>query len=328
MKIGFGAPVSGAWATPGDLALYGAGAEAAGYASLWTFQRLLIPEGSQMEPVYQSVLDPLVALGFLAARTSRIRLGVALINMPFVSPGYLAKQAATVDVLSGGRLDLGLGIGWLPEEFELTGASMARRGARAEEYLAVLRALWRPGTGGTDEPAAADGAGREGEGRPLSRFDGGFYTVPAGWQDPQPVQRPGPPILLGGMSRAAMERAGRVADGWMTSSRADLSRISDDIKVVRTAAAGAGRDPEQISIVCRGVVRAGEEVRSHETGERLLLSGSYAQIRADASWLGEHGVTELFYDLNWDPLIGSPDVDHEGAAARAAEIMAALAPDP
>ena len=308
MEIGFGAPVSGAWATPGDLASFGSRAEEAGYASLWTFQRLLIPAGSQLEPVYQSVLDPLVALGFLAARTSRIRLGVALINMPFVSPGYLAKQATTIDVLSGGRLDLGLGIGWMPEEFTLTGASMARRGARAEEYLAVLRALWGGSPGG------------------LARFDGDFYTVPAGRQDPEPVQRPGPPVLLGGMSRAAMERAGRTADGWMTSSRADLSHISDDIKVVRTAAAGAGRDPDQIRIVCRGVVRAGEEVRSRETGERLPLSGSYPQIRADASRLGEHGVTELFYDLNWDPRIGSPDVAHEEATARAEEIMAGLAP--
>ena len=308
MEIGFGAPVSGAWATPGDLASFGSRAEEAGYASLWTFQRLLIPAGSRLEPVYQSVLDPLVALGFLAARTSRIRLGVALINMPFVSPGYLAKQATTIDVLSGGRLDLGLGIGWMPEEFTLTGASMARRGARAEEYLAVLRALWGGSPGG------------------LARFDGDFYTVPACWQDPEPVQRPGPPVLLGGMSRAAMERAGRTADGWMTSSRADLSHISDDIKVVRTAAAGAGRDPDQIRIVCRGVVRAGEEVRSRETGERLPLSGSYPQIRADASRLGEHGVTELFYDLNWDPRIGSPDVAHEEATARAEEIMAGLAP--
>ena len=308
MEIGFGAPVSGAWATPADLASFGGRAEEAGYASLWTFQRLLIPEGSQMEPVYRSVLDPLVALGFLAARTSRVRLGVALINMPFVSPGYLAKQAATVDVLSGGRLDLGLGIGWLPEEFTLTGASMARRGARAQEYLAVLRALWGGSPGG------------------LARFGGEFYTVPAGRQDPEPVQRPGPPIILGGMSRAAMERAGRIADGWMTSSRADLSRISDDITVVRTAAAGAGRDPDQIRIICRGVVRAGEEARSPGTGERRLLSGSYAQIRADAAWLGENGVTELFYDLNWDPLIGSPTVAHEAATARAGEIMTGLAP--
>ena len=142
MKIGFGAPVAGAWATPEYLAAFSERAEEAGYASLWTFQRLLVPEGSGMEPVYHSVLDPMVALGYAAARTSRIRLGVAIINLPFISPAYLAKQATTVDVLSGGRLDLGLGIGWMPEEFAATGASMARRGARAEEYLAVLRTLW------------------------------------------------------------------------------------------------------------------------------------------------------------------------------------------
>src|SRR5713226_358380 len=205
MRIGFGAPVSGAWATPQSLARFAAEAEAAGYASLWTFQRLLVPEGSSMEPVYHNVLDPMVALGYAAARTSRIRLGVAIINMPFVSPAYLAKQATTVDVLSGGRLDLGLGVGWMPEEFAATGASMARRGARAEEYLAVLRTLW------ADE---------------VSSFNGEFYTIPAGRQDPKPVQRPGPPVLLGGMSRPAMGRAGRIAGGWVTSSRAGLAKIS------------------------------------------------------------------------------------------------------
>src|SRR5271165_5467975 len=113
MKIGFGAPVAGAWATPEYLAAFSERAEEAGYASLWTFQRLLVPEGSGMEPVYRSVLDPMVALGYAAASTSRIRLGVAVINLPFVSPVMLAKQAATLDVLSGGRFDLGLGIGWL-----------------------------------------------------------------------------------------------------------------------------------------------------------------------------------------------------------------------
>jgi alkanesulfonate monooxygenase SsuD/methylene tetrahydromethanopterin reductase-like flavin-dependent oxidoreductase (luciferase family) len=112
----------------------------------------------------------------------------------------------------------------------------------------------------------------------------------------------------------------------MTSSRADLSRISENIKVVRTAAAEAGRDPDSIRIICRGVIRAGEETRSPETGERLLLSGSYAQIRADADWLGERGVAEVFYDLNWDPLVGNPDVGHEAAVGRAAEILEALAP--
>ena len=86
MKIGFGAPVAGAWATPGYLSSFSGRAEDLGYASLWTFQRLLAPEGSGMEPVYQSVLDPMVALGYAAARTTRIRLGVAIVNLPFLSP--------------------------------------------------------------------------------------------------------------------------------------------------------------------------------------------------------------------------------------------------
>jgi probable F420-dependent oxidoreductase len=305
MKIGFGAPVAGAWATPGYLTAFAERAEDAGYASLWTFQRLLVPEGSGMDPVYRSVLDPMVALGYAAARTSRIRLGVAIINMPFVSPAYLAKQAATVDVLSGGRLDLGLGIGWMPEEFAATGASMARRGARAEEYLAVLRTLW------ADE---------------VSSHRGEFYTIPAGRQDPKPVQRPGPPVLLGGMSGPAMERAGRLADGWITSSRADLAKISEAVSVIREAASAAGRDPDRVRIICRGVVLAEPEGATGPDGGRRLLSGSYEQIRDDAAWLGEQGVTELFYDLNWDPRVGSPDVAPEAAAERAGKILAELAP--
>ena len=304
MKIGFGAPVAGAWATPEYLTSFAGRAEDAGYASLWSFQRLLVPEGSGMEPVYHSVLDPMVALGYVAARTSRIRLGVAIINLPFVSPAYLAKQATTVDVLSGGRLDLGLGIGWMPEEFAATGASMPRRGARAEEYLAVLRTLW------ADE---------------VSSHSGDFYTVPAGRQDPRPVQKPGPPVLLGGMSPPAMERAGRIADGWITSSRADLSEIAGAVAVIREAASAAGRDPDAVRIVCRGVVLAGAEVTGPEGGRRLL-SGSFAQIREDAAWLGEQGVTELFYDLNWDPQVGSPSVEPQAAAARAEEILGGLAP--
>ncbi len=304
MRIGFGAPVAGAWATPSYLASFAERADEAGYASLWTFQRLLVPEGSGMDPVYRSVLDPMVTLGYAAARTSRIRLGVAVLNLPFVSPAYLAKQATTVDVLSGGRLDLGLGIGWMPEEFTITGASTARRGARTEEFLAVLRTLW------DDE---------------VSSFDGEFYAVPPGRQDPRPVQRPGPPVLLGGMSRAAMERAGRLADGWITSSRADLSAIGEAAAVIRGAASAAGRDPEALRIVCRGLVLAGTEAKGPDGGRRLL-SGSFAQIREDADWLGEQGVTELFYDLNWDPQVGSPSVSPESAAERADEILGGLAP--
>ncbi len=267
MEIGFGAPVSGAWATPQNLAAFAAAAETAGYSSLWSFQRLLIPVGSSIEPVYHSVLDPMAALAFAAAVTSRIRLGVAVVNLPFVSPGYLAKQAASVDVLSGGRHDLGLGIGWMPEEFALTGGEMARRGARTAEYVQVLRALW------SGEAAA---------------YDGEFYHVPAGTQAPAPVQPGGPPILLGGMARPALERIGRIADGWVTSSRTNLAKIDELIAVVKESAAAAGRDPDAMRVVCRGVVRAGAPVTGAD-GERLLLSGDYDQIRADAEWLGTRG---------------------------------------
>jgi probable F420-dependent oxidoreductase len=306
MKIGFGAPVSGAWATPENLAGFAARAELAGYASLWSFQRLLVPEDSGMDDVYQSVFDPMAALAYAAAGTSRIRLGVAVINLPFVSPAYLAKQAATVDLLSGGRLDLGLGIGWMPEEFAVTGASMARRGARAAEYVRVLRELWSDGP---------------------SEFSGEFYQVPRGSVEPKPVQPCGPPVLLGGLARPALERAGRIADGWVTSSRTDLSRIAEGIGVIRAAAAEAGRDPEVLRIICRGVVRAGAGVAAPEGG-RMLLSGRPDQIREDTMWLASQGVTEIFYDLNWDPLVGSPKVDPAAATARANELLDALAPSP
>ena len=305
MKIGFGAPVSGAWATPDNLATFAAKAESAGYASLWTFQRLLVPEGSAMEPVYHSVLDPMVPLGYAAAVTSRIRLGVAVVNVPYLSPVYLAKQAATVDVLSAGRLDLGLGQGWMPQEFTAVGADMARRGARAAEYVEVLRRLWAGG---------------------VTEFSGEFYTVPAARVAPRPVQRPGPPVLLGGSAPHALERIGQLADGWITSSRADLSLVADGVARVLEAAEEAGRDPSAIRVICRGVVRAGAPVTVPEGGGRLLLSGSFGDIRGDTDWLGEQGVTEVFYDLNWDPLIGAPDADPIGAAARADEILEELAP--
>jgi probable F420-dependent oxidoreductase len=291
MRIGLGAPVSGAWATPSNLARVAARAEELGYDSLWTFQRLLIGVDEQMDAVYQSVLDPLLSLTYAAAHTSRIRLGVALVNLPYISPVVLAKQAATLDVLSNGRLDLGLGTGWSPTEFAATGASRAERGARAEEYVRVLHTLWR------DDP---------------SSFSGEFYQVPPSRMAPRPVQPGGPPILLGGAARPALERAGRLAAGWMSRSATDLERIADDIAVVRSAATGPVR------VVVRGVVRPGPR-----TGR---LSGSYAEIRADAEWLAEQGVTELYYDLNWDERIGNPGVPEAAAVKQATEIIEALAP--
>ncbi|HEY3902866.1 MAG TPA: TIGR03619 family F420-dependent LLM class oxidoreductase [Streptosporangiaceae bacterium] len=303
MKIGFGLPVSGAWATPGNISSFATRAEAAGYASLWTFQRLIVPDGSAMDPVYQSVLDPMAAMAYAAAVTNSIRLGVAVVNLPFVSPIYLAKQAASLDVLSAGRHDLGIGLGWMPEEFTASGAPMERRGARAEEYVEVLRTIW---------------------GHQPCEFSGEFYSVPLGSVLPSPVQPGGPPILLGGTAPAALRRVGRIADGWVTSSRADLSKIDETIAVVRSAALQAGRDPAGLRIICRGVVRSGEAVTGSDG--RLLLSGSSAQIRADLDWLAAAGVTEVFLDLNWDPLIGAPDAEPSAATDRASALLEALKP--
>ncbi|GIH17441.1 TIGR03619 family F420-dependent LLM class oxidoreductase [Rugosimonospora africana] len=302
MQIGFGLPVSGTWAEPGTITRFATEAERLGYHSLWTFTRLLVATDQELEPVYQSVLDPLVALAFAAAHTTRIRLGVAVVNVPYLSPAYLAKQAASLDVLSRGRLDLGLGAGWSAAEFIATGAPAERRGARVEEYVAVLHALW------------ADG---------VSRHAGEFYTVPAGRMEPKPVQRPGPPVLLGGSAPAALRRAGRIADGWITRSAQDLTRIGEGVAVVREAARRAGRDPAAVRVVCRGVVRLGEKATG---AERKPLRGTLAQVRGDIDWLAEQGVTELFFDLNWDPAIGSPDADPVAGAGRAEEILHALAP--
>jgi probable F420-dependent oxidoreductase len=298
MLISFGAPVSGAWGEPGALGRFAQRAEELGYHGLWAFQRLLVGADQQLGPEYQSVLDPLLALSFAAALTSRIRLGVAVLNLPYLAPAYLAKQASTLDVLSRGRAEIGLGTGWSEPEFRATGSDPAPRGRRTEEYLAVLKSLF------TDETAA---------------FEGQVYSLPASRMAPRPVQAGGPPILLGGTADAALRRAGRIAAGWVSSSRARLADIERGAQIVRRAAEEAGRDPDGVRIVVRGVVRAGAR------DDRFPLSGDWEQIRAGARLFAEAGVTELFYDLNWDPLVGGPGADPAAAVERAEEILTALA---
>jgi probable F420-dependent oxidoreductase len=299
MLISCGAPVSGAWADPLSLTGFAMRAEELGYHGLWTFQRLILAADADRGPVYRSVLDPLLALTYAAARTTTIRLGVAVINLPYLAPAYLAKQAATLDVLSGGRLDLGLGTGNSAAEFAATGSDPNPRGRRTTEYLKVLRTLW------TDE---------------VSEFEGEFYTLPRSIMLPKPVQPGGPPILLGGAADTVLRRAGRVAAGWVTRSAATLDEVARGAAIARRAAEESGRDPDTVRIVVRGVVRAGERV------DAMPLSGNWEQIRGGAELYAEAGATELFYDLNWDPLIGSPDADPRQAGERAEEILTALAP--
>jgi probable F420-dependent oxidoreductase len=308
MDLGFAVPTAGSWATPANQVTLSRRAEELGYTSLWTLQRLLYPadvgaadDPRRWPPVYRSVQDPLVTLAFLAGQTQHARLGVAVLNMPWFSPLLLAKQSATLDIVSGGRLDLGLGLGWAAEEYAATGAPSDRRGARAEEFVRCLRACW------TD---------------PVVDFHGEFHQVGPAHVDPKPVQQPCPPVLLGGGVDAALRRAGRLADGWISGSGQDLAQIGARAEVVRTAAREAGRDPASVRIISRGVVKIGPAGRA----DRRPLTGSYDEVRADLAELAGHGVTEVFVDLNFDPEVGSVDADPEASVRLATEVLEELAP--
>jgi probable F420-dependent oxidoreductase len=253
-RLGFGLPVSGPWATPDTMRRIAQRAEALGYASLWTFQRVLSTDA--LGPSHRSVLDPVVALAHVAGHTDRIRLGTATICAPFTAPALLAKTLTSLDVVSGGRLTAGLGMGWLPEEYAAAGVPYERRGARMDEYLRCLHALW------TQDPV---------------EFAGEFYTVPRSHVGPPPVQRPHPPVLLGGAATPALRRAGRLAQGWIASSTHDLEALPASIATVREAA----RDPDAVQIVVR---------RTLEGMRELALEDLAAQ-----------GVTDVILDLNLSP---------------------------
>ena len=301
MRLGFAVPVSGSWATAANCVAIVRKAEELGYASVWTFQRLMSPlEGDTplLAPPYHQVHDPVAMLSFLAGQTTTVRLGVAVVNIPYYAPIVLAKLLTTIDHLSDGRLDVGLGLGWSPHEFEAVGTPLARRGARGEDFIRCLSAIWT---------------------HDVVEYSGDFYRVPRSRVDPKPVQRPHPPVLLGGTAEPALRRAGRVAAGWISSSRSDLHQIGESISVVRRAAEDAGRDPAELRMICRGVVKV-------RTGERAPLVGSMDDIRADLGRLARKGVTETFVDLNFDPEIGSPTVDPTASMRRAEEVLEALSP--
>ncbi len=300
--LGFGVPVSGRWATPATICRTARRAEELGYASLWTFQRVLYPVSGGLGPPHESVLDPVVPLAFVAGHTDRIRLGTATICAPFTAPALLAKTLASLDVLSEGRVTAGVGMGWLAEEFAAAGVPYERRGARMDEYLRCLKALW------TEDPV---------------EFAGEFYTVPRARVAPPPVQRPHPPVLLGGSAGPALRRAGRLANGWICSSQHDLSTVAAAIDTVRDGAREADRDPAAVQIVVRGIV---ELLDDEPRGPRRPLQGTRGQVLDDIRALGAQGVTEVLLDLNFSPRVGFPDVDPTEALDYAERVLEAFAP--
>jgi len=283
MELGFGLPIAGAWATPDALVKVAQRAEALGYRGLWTFQRLLYAleprdqyygaPGAQWPAPFQSVMDPLAVLAFVAAHTRTIRLGVSVLIMPIYQPVVLAKQLATLDVLSSGRLDVGVGLGWSRDEYQAAGAEGSRR---ADEFMRCLKAVW------TDDPV---------------EFSGEFYRVPRARVAPRPVQRPHPPLLVGGYHPDVLRRAAALGDGY-TGGNIPLAELTATVGRVRAAAAAAGRDPARFPLVCRGSFNLTPEPLG---ADRRALWGTAAQIREDLARYAEAGVTQIFLEPNFQP---------------------------
>jgi probable F420-dependent oxidoreductase len=209
MHIGLFAPLGNGNASAEVLRALGREAEDRGFESIWVAEHVVLFDDYESRYPYAAdgrfpgggdtgLLEPLTALTYLAAVTDRIRLGSGICLVPQRNPVYTAKQVVDLDCLSGGRVDFGIGVGWLREEFEAVAMPFERRGARTDEYLQVMRSLW------TDD---------------VSSFAGEHYTLPACRMYPKPVQQPHPPIHVGGESTAAMRRAARHGNGWYSFNR-------------------------------------------------------------------------------------------------------------
>lgn len=211
-------------------------AEAAGFESVWGGEHVVLPDTIISKYPYTSdgkipaepdtpIPDPLIWLAFAAAAAPRLRLGTCILIVPQRNPLVLAKELATLDQLSGGRVELGLGVGWLQEEFKALGVPWEHRGARNDEYIAAMRALW---------------AG------PHAEFHGEFVDFAPATCSPRPVNG-SIPVIVGGDTDAAIRRAARIADGYFPGE-GDAERLGGLIQRVRRAAEEAGRDPDSIQI--------------------------------------------------------------------------------
>jgi probable F420-dependent oxidoreductase len=250
MRIGAIFPQLEIGADPAVIRDYAQAVEAMGFDHILVYDHVLGAhpdrfEGSFRPPYnHESIFhEPFVLFGYLAALTTRIELATGIIILPQRQTALVAKQAAEVDVLSGGRLRLGVGIGWNPVEYEALGEDFRNRGRRVEEQVALLRRLW------TED---------------LVDFDGKYHTVHQAGIQPLPVQRP-IPIWMGGMSDAAMRRIARIADGWYPQQHAGPNG-QDAVDRIRQYVTEAGRDPSAFGIEGRlGLLTSTPEDKWAET---------------------------------------------------------------
>jgi probable F420-dependent oxidoreductase len=232
-------PTASPMTSPELLDVVATGAEERGIGTIWVGEHVvLFPEyqshypyaedGRIPAPPGSGLLEPLVTLTYLAARTSTVRLGTAMLLLPQRNPVYVAKEVSTLDWLSGGRVDLGIGVGWLKEEFDALNVPWEHRGRRTDEYLEVLRTLW------VDDS---------------SSFHGETYDLPPCEMFPKPVQQPHPPLHIGGETPAALRRAATRAQGWHTFNRSPAELVAGLAELdVHLEAAGRTRRDLRITV--------------------------------------------------------------------------------
>jgi probable F420-dependent oxidoreductase len=264
MRFGIAYANIGHFSTPGGAVALATAAEAAGFESLWTVEHVVVPHGYTSTYPYArdgkmpggeefAIPDPLVWLTWVGAHTSTLRLGTGILVLPQRNPVVLAKEVATLDVMSGGRMLLGVGVGWLEEEFAVIGASFPDRGRRTDEYVEAMRALWS---------------------QDMASFSGETVSFREAILRPRPVNGR-VPVIIGGHTPAAARRAGRLGDGFFPA-KGDLPALLDEL---RAAAEGAGRDPAEVEVTWTGAsVIAGGEQALDEVGkltemgvERLVI---------------------------------------------------------
>lgn len=241
MKLGLMFANSGPFAKPEMLAHLAKSAEERGFESLWTVEHVVIPHDYQTPYPYSrdgkipggedvAIPDPLLPLAYAAAVTSHIRLATGILILPQRHPLYVAKEVATLDVLSRGRVILGIGSGWLKEEFDALGLDFHQRGARTDEAIAAMRVLWREGA---------------------STYRGKHFNFHDVKSFPKPAQTAGVPIHIGGHSPAAARRAGRMGDGFFPAI-GEIDKLKELFAIMRETAQKAGRDPSSIELSSGG----------------------------------------------------------------------------
>lgn len=253
-------------------------AEAAGFESLWGGEHVILPSSIDSKYPYTAdgkipadpetpIPDPLIWLAFAAAAAPSMRLGTCILIVPQRNPLVLAKELATLDRLSGGRVELGLGVGWMREEFDALGVPWERRGARNDEYIEAMRALW---------------AG------PHAEFHGDFVDFAPVTCSPRPIQDH-IPVLVGGDSEAAIARAVRLADGYFPGE-GDAEQLRGLVDRVRRGAEEAGRDPDTIGINAM----FGAHMRDPNAGVELLREIGVDRIMVPAfAFAGSSGLDRL-----------------------------------